>query len=85
MPSGSARPVRGPRPHDVICQSQTLAALGARCHSKPQGYVRCARAVVPHMIRRGGGTIVNVTGTTRQAIPFHTPSSACNAALRMFS
>ncbi|HMH53610.1 MAG TPA: SDR family oxidoreductase [Candidatus Acidoferrum sp.] len=49
------------------------------------GYVRCARAVVPHMIRRGGGTIVNITGTTQQAIPFHTPGSACNAALRMFS
>jgi NAD(P)-dependent dehydrogenase (short-subunit alcohol dehydrogenase family) len=37
------------------------------------------------MRRRGGGTIVNITGTTQQAVPFHTPGSACNAAIRMFS
>ena len=49
------------------------------------GYIRCARAVIPHMRRRGGGNIVNITGTTQQAIPLHTPGSACNAALRMFS
>jgi 3-oxoacyl-[acyl-carrier protein] reductase len=49
------------------------------------GYVRCARAVVPHMRQRGGGVIVNITGTTQQAVPLHTPGSACNAAIRMFS
>ena len=54
-------------------------------NGKLLGYVRCARAVIPHMRRRGGGAIVNITGTTQQAIPFHTPGSACNAALRMFS
>jgi NAD(P)-dependent dehydrogenase (short-subunit alcohol dehydrogenase family) len=37
------------------------------------------------MRRRGGGTIVNITGATQQAVPLHTPGSACNAALRMFS
>jgi NAD(P)-dependent dehydrogenase (short-subunit alcohol dehydrogenase family) len=37
------------------------------------------------MRRRGGGTIVNITGTTQQAVAFHTPGSACNAAIRMFS
>ena len=37
------------------------------------------------MQRRGGGSIVNITGTTQQAIPLHTPGSACNAAIRMFS
>ena len=37
------------------------------------------------MRRRGGGTIVNITGTTQQAVSFHTPGSACNAAIRMFS
>jgi hypothetical protein len=26
LPFGSGRPPRGPRPHDVICQTQTLAA-----------------------------------------------------------
>ena len=54
-------------------------------NGKLLGYVRCARAVIPHMRRRGGGAIVNITGTTQEAIPFHTPGSACNAALRMFS
>jgi 3-oxoacyl-[acyl-carrier protein] reductase len=54
-------------------------------NGKLLGYIRCAKAVVPHMQRRGGGSIVNITGTTQQAIPLHTPGSACNAALRMFS
>ena len=49
------------------------------------GYIRCARAVISHMRRRGGGNIVNITGTTQQAVALHTPGSACNAALRMFS
>ena len=49
------------------------------------GYIRCARAVIPHMRWRGGGAIVNITGTTQQAVAFHTPGSACNAAIRMFS
>jgi 3-oxoacyl-[acyl-carrier protein] reductase len=26
------------------------------------GYVRCMRAVIPHMLRRGGGRIVNIVG-----------------------
>src|SRR5262249_18802532 len=47
--------------------------------------IRCARAVIPHMRRRGGGAIVNITGTTQQAVLLHTPGSACNAAIRMFS
>jgi 3-oxoacyl-[acyl-carrier protein] reductase len=54
-------------------------------NGKLLGYIRCARAVVPHMQRRGGGSIVNITGTTQQAVPLHTPGSACNAAIRMFS
>jgi 3-oxoacyl-[acyl-carrier protein] reductase len=54
-------------------------------NGKLLGYIRCAKAVIPHMRRRGGGTIVNITGTTQQAIPLHTPGSACNAAIRMFS
>ena len=28
---------------------------------------------------------LNITGTTQQAAPLHTPGSACNAAIRMFS
>ena len=54
-------------------------------NGKLLGYIRCAKAVIPHMQRRGGGTIVNITGTTQQAVPLHTPGSACNAAIRMFS
>jgi len=54
-------------------------------NGKLLGYIRCAKAVIPHMRRRGGGAIVNITGTTQQAVPLHTPGSACNAAIRMFS
>jgi 3-oxoacyl-[acyl-carrier protein] reductase len=54
-------------------------------NGKLLGYIRCAKAAIPHMQRRGGGVIINITGTTQQAIPLHTPGSACNAALRMFS
>lgn len=54
-------------------------------NGKLLGYVRCARAAIPHMRKRGGGVIVNITGTTQQAVPLHTPGSACNAAIRMFS
>src|SRR5262249_8848700 len=54
-------------------------------NGKLLGYIRCARAVIPHMQKRGCGAIVNITGTTQQAIPLHTPGSACNAAIRMFS
>jgi NAD(P)-dependent dehydrogenase (short-subunit alcohol dehydrogenase family) len=49
------------------------------------GYIRCAKAAIPHMRRRGGGVIINITGTTQQAVALHTPGSACNAAIRMFS
>ena len=54
-------------------------------NGKLLGYIRCAKAAIPHMRQRGGGVIVNITGTTQQAVPLHTPGSACNAALRMFS
>jgi NAD(P)-dependent dehydrogenase (short-subunit alcohol dehydrogenase family) len=54
-------------------------------NGKLLGYIRCAKAAIPHMRQRGGGVIINITGTTQQAIPLHTPGSACNAALRMFS
>jgi NAD(P)-dependent dehydrogenase (short-subunit alcohol dehydrogenase family) len=54
-------------------------------NGKLLGCVRCAKVVIPHMRRRGGGTIVNITGTTQQPIALHTPGSACNAAIRMFS
>jgi 3-oxoacyl-[acyl-carrier protein] reductase len=81
---------------DILFNNAGASAFGAfvdlpddafvdAIHGKLLGYIRCAKAVIPHMQRRGGGTIVNITGTTQQAVPLHTPGSACNAAIRMFS
>jgi 3-oxoacyl-[acyl-carrier protein] reductase len=81
---------------DILVNNAGASAFGAfvdlpddafvdAINGKLLGYIRCAKAVIPHMRRRGGGTIVNITGTTQQPIPLHTPGSACNAALRMFS
>src|SRR6058998_1272991 len=81
---------------DILVNNAGASAFGAfvdladdafvdAINGKLLGYIRCAKAVIPHMRRRGGGTIVNITGTTQQAVPLHTPGSACNAALRMFS
>lgn len=54
-------------------------------NGKLLGYVRCTRAAIPHLRKAGGGNIMNITGTTQQAVALHTPGSACNAAVRMFS
>lgn len=49
------------------------------------GYVRASRAALPHMIRQGGGSIVNVAGNGgQQVIPMHTAGGAANAALVLF-
>ena len=81
---------------DILVNNAGASAFGAfvdlpddafvdAINGKLLGYIRCAKAAIPHMRRRGGGSIVNITGTTQQAIPLHTPGSACNAAIRMFS
>jgi NAD(P)-dependent dehydrogenase (short-subunit alcohol dehydrogenase family) len=81
---------------DILVNNAGASAFGAfvelpdeafvdAINGKLLGYVRCARAVIPHMRRRGAGVIVNITGATQQAVPLHTPGSACNAAIRMFS
>jgi len=81
---------------DILVNNAGASAFGAfvdlpddafvdAINGKLLGYIRCAKAVIPHMRRRGGGVIVNITGTTQQAVPLHTPGSACNAAIRMFS
>ncbi len=50
------------------------------------GYVRCARAAVPHMRRVGGGRIVNIVGNGgRHPLTWHMPGSASNAALLNFT
>jgi NAD(P)-dependent dehydrogenase (short-subunit alcohol dehydrogenase family) len=81
---------------DILVNNAGASAFGAfvdlpddafvdAINGKLLGYIRCAKAVIPHLQQRGGGSIVNITGTTQQAVPLHTPGSACNAAIRMFS
>jgi NAD(P)-dependent dehydrogenase (short-subunit alcohol dehydrogenase family) len=46
------------------------------------GYVRLMRAVIPHMMRQGGGRIVNIVGNTgKQPIQTMLPGASANAAL----
>ncbi len=46
------------------------------------GYVRLMQAVIPHMIRQGGGRIVNIVGNSgKQPIPTMLPGGSANAAL----
>ncbi len=81
---------------DILVNNAGASAFGAfvdlpdeaftdAINGKLLGYIRCSRAAVPHMQRRGGGTILNITGATQQAVPLYIPGSACNAAVRMFS
>jgi len=54
---------------------------------KFMGYVRCARAAIPHLLRRGGGRIVNVIGNDgiKPAYWELTASTANAAGLAMTS
>lgn len=81
---------------DILINNAGASAFGAfvdlpddafvdAINGKLLGYIRCARAAIPHLQSRGGGNILNITGATQQAVPLHTPGSACNAAVRMFS
>ena len=81
---------------DILVNNAGASAFGAfvdlpddafvdAINGKLLGYIRCARAAIPYMQKRGGGNILNITGATQQAVPLHTPGSACNAAVRMFS
>jgi 3-oxoacyl-[acyl-carrier protein] reductase len=48
---------------------------------KFMGYVRCARAVIPHMVRQGGGRILNIVGNDGvKPLGFEIAPSAANAA-----
>jgi len=60
-----------------------LRAMESKC----LGYVRCARAVVPQMIRQGaGGRIINIAGTAaKKVMPGNIAASAANAALLIFT
>jgi NAD(P)-dependent dehydrogenase (short-subunit alcohol dehydrogenase family) len=81
---------------DILVNNAGASAFGAfldlpdeafvdAIDGKLHGYIRCTREAIPHMRKRGAGVIVNITGATQQAVPLHTPGSACNAAVRMFS
>jgi 3-oxoacyl-[acyl-carrier protein] reductase len=48
---------------------------------KFMGYVRCAKAVIPHMLKQGGGRIVNIVGNDGvKPIGIELTPSAANAA-----
>src|SRR5262245_31185800 len=48
---------------------------------KFMGYVRCMKAVIPHMLRQGGGRIVNIIGNDGvKPIGIELTPSAANAA-----
>ncbi len=48
---------------------------------KFMGYVRCSKAVIPHMLKQGGGRIVNIVGNDGvKPVGFEITPSAANAA-----
>jgi NAD(P)-dependent dehydrogenase (short-subunit alcohol dehydrogenase family) len=50
------------------------------------GYVRLAREVAPHMMKVGGGRIINIIGGAgKEPSPTFLPGAATNSALRNFS
>jgi 3-oxoacyl-[acyl-carrier protein] reductase len=50
--------------------------------TKLYGYMRSMRAVIPFMLKQGGGNIVNISGRGgRQPTPAHLPGSAANIAV----
>lgn len=52
--------------------------------TKLLGYVRSMRAVLPHMVKQGGGAIVNISGRGgRQPTPAHLPGGSANAAVNL--
>ena len=53
---------------------------------KLMGYIRCARAVWPHMRRRGWGRIVNVAGMTARIVTdFRMTNGVVNSAVTNFT
>ena len=53
---------------------------------KLMGYIKSCRAVIPYMLKQGGGNIVNISGrSARQPIPVHLPGGCANAAVNLLS
>jgi 3-oxoacyl-[acyl-carrier protein] reductase len=56
------------------------------CNLKLFGQIRCARAVFPHMVRQGGGRIINIGGTHgRLPSAYAMSAGMINAALTNFT
>lgn len=54
--------------------------------AKLMGYVRSMRAVLPCMVKQGGGAVVNISGRGgRQPTPAHLPGGSANAAVNLIS
>jgi len=80
---------------DILVNSVAVPAFGdfleldkatfqAALDVKYLGYVACMQAALPHMLARGGGSIVNITGTGgRLPIDIHVPGGSVNAALNL--
>ena len=65
-----------------LTDEQWLQVLDA----KLLGYMRSMRAGLPHMIRPGRGSIVNVSGRGgRQPTPAHLPGGCANAAVNLLT
>jgi 3-oxoacyl-[acyl-carrier protein] reductase len=46
------------------------------------GYVRCVKEIAPHMIRQGGGKIINLVGVgATEIVPLHVSGAANNASV----
>ena len=82
---------------DILVNSTALPVFGAFLElddddwervlqAKLMGYVRTMRAVIPSMVERRFGRIVNVSGRGgRQPTPAHLPGCAANAAVNLLS
>ena len=80
---------------DILVNSTALPVFGAFLElddddwervlqAKLMGYVRTMRAVIPSMVERRFGRIVNVSGRGgRQPTPAHLPGCAANAAVNL--
>ena len=69
-------------PPDELTAQHWQAAMQAKYFT----YIHAIEAVLPGMVTRGGGAIVNVVGSGgKQASPIHLPGGAANAALMLAS
>ncbi|MCW5750387.1 MAG: SDR family oxidoreductase [Alphaproteobacteria bacterium] len=83
---------------DILVNSAALPIVGnflelgdeqwlAVLQAKGMGYMRTMRAVVPGMIERGGGAIVNISGRGghQPNSPSHLPGSSANAMVNLLT